>query len=173
VGKGSSIDGYDFKEGLCKIGLNDVGGVVDVDYVVVGPDEQNAYWLNRSDVHDRSVVYVCDSVWRWEESLLHGGSYRKWIKRNDLSKCDHEHWYFKGSKTSSAGLYLAKLLGYSRVICVGFGDGGYSDEWIKTEGRNSGIEIVCKGKKKSIGECEFEIYFLEMIGKDLGLEICQ
>jgi hypothetical protein len=129
VGKGSSVDGYVFKSGIPKIGINDVGVVYSVDYAILGPDMNE--WLDRSKIWEK-----CEAVFtQFGMGNEHTVTYYKTKKYTQWDNFLH----FRDN-TVSLAISLAKMMGFDKATFVGFGDKWHSKHWLKTVGRRKLID---------------------------------
>lgn len=167
VGKGSSVDGYGFDD-RCRIGVNDVGGYIVCDYCVIGPDKSGLHWMG---VLSFKTKLVCiEEEWTPD--------YVDYVYRHSGKPgVDGKLWYSK--RTVSAAIGLAKLMGYDKVVCVGFGDELYAKPWrsvldggwSESKRELMGIEIPIKTECYSIPERHRQLSHIEYICGELDMEV--
>jgi len=123
-GKGCDIESHERRPFVPIIGVNDVGVVYDcVNYTIVGSDDNNKDWLGRSRLHYRHPVFSPDRSYHYSECY-------KYVPCKFVNHClEGEKLYIENNLTASSAIGLAKRMGFSSAIMIGFGSEHYAIPW--------------------------------------------
>lgn len=121
IGKGQSMDAYNFRSIQPLVCVNDAcTGFPGCDYVISGADDWSKGRLN-GGYWSCAKVRIAENPWGKADYYYHRQSFGPKLRKDAL--------YNQGRITATSALSLCKLLGFSRVEMVGFGDSLYGRRW--------------------------------------------
>ena len=168
IGKGSTINHYEFDESIPRIGINDVAVVIDCDYAVVGTDINNHKWLDASMLYNRLPTCIPEMLYRYPKA------YKYKPMPIAAQALDENNLFRDTSRAASMGMGLAKRVGFTKVIAVGFGDPGYAYPWNSNSEERFALNIDHDSVKHRVVndiKCQKHRKWLKGVGEKLEMEL--